>query len=199
MKFKTTGKSLNELHAIYGEGKGGFYSHWFKNEDFANDKPEAGTYEIKLEKKTLHNLTYLEQKEQLPKGYDLPHPAVLAEALLSHFKKSGKYLMEYWYSRTSLVYSNGGHVWLGGCGAEGVDVNGWSGGHRSGSVGVGASRKFDQSLETRKLESLEPSPLDPSVRIANALERIADSMEKKGVPKKVKTAKPVEPTNQART
>jgi hypothetical protein len=155
MKFICTGKSLNELYAEYGEGKGGFYSHWWKDEAFANDKPPAGEYELNIEHRTLHNLTYEEQVQQLPVGFAIPHPAVLAEALLSHFKATGEYLMKDWWSRTSLLDSDRYRVYVGRCDAEGVVVD-----DRDGSVGVGASRKFDQSFEPRSLDPLEPSSLE---------------------------------------
>lgn len=70
LKIKTTGKSLNELHKKYGTSPKGFFSPnpWWKDEEFADEKPEAGEYEIVVEKQ-LTNLTYLEQKEKLTKSH----------------------------------------------------------------------------------------------------------------------------------
>jgi len=152
MKFTTTSKSLNELYDIYGQGKNGFYSHWWADEPFADEKPEAGKYEIKLEKKQFENLTYDEQKKKLKKGYDFPHPAVLCEALLEYHKKTSKYLMTDWYSRTLAKGSSGSRVFVGYCDAEGVDVDDGCFDHPSG-LGLAASRKLSK-IEPRKVDTV---------------------------------------------
>lgn len=154
MKFKTIGKSLNELHAMYGEGNGGFLSHWWKDEAFADDRPEAGEYELLIEHKKFHGMTFAEQGKAMQEGFGFPHPAVLAEALLSHRKSNGQWLMPDWYSVTSAFDSGGDRVNVGYCAAAGVDVSSWLGAGRYGFVGVGACRKVG-SLEPGKLDPLE--------------------------------------------
>lgn len=42
MQFTITGKSLNEL---YAKNPSLFFSHWWADEKFADEKPEAGEYE----------------------------------------------------------------------------------------------------------------------------------------------------------
>lgn len=152
IKFTCTGKSLNELYETYGKGSRGFYSHWWKGEKFADDRPEAGEYEIDIERKSLCGMTFSEQAGALHLGFSVPHPAVVVEALLSHYKETGECLMSDWYSRTSLLDSGGYRVDVGHCDAEGVRVGDcWVDG-RGVLVGVGACRK---------LPSLGPRALDP--------------------------------------
>ena len=160
MKINYTGKSLVELHEMYGEGKGGFYSFWWRDELFANEKPEAGEYELLIEKKALTNLTFDEQKAKLQKGWEVPHPAVIVEALLEYHKQTGKYLMADWYSRTSALDSSGGRVSVGSCGARGVDVDRSWDGVPLGFLGLAASRK----LENGKLETSESLNLETRVK-----------------------------------
>ena len=168
MKFIFSGKSLNELYKEYGKGANGFYSHWWKDEKFADEKPEAGEYDINIEKKQLMNLTFKEQEAELKDGWEVPHPAVLAEALLSHFKRTGECLMPDWYSRTVSTDSNGFRVNVGACDSDGVIVSDWSDGRRV-SIGVSASRKFKKNIEP--LEPLEPLALEK--RLASLEEKMS--------------------------
>ena len=165
MKITSTGQSLIDLYKIYGEGSNGFYSFWWKDEVFANDKPEAGEYEVNIEKKELENLTYHEQVKKLEKGYEVPHPAILMQALLEYHKKTGKYAMKNWHSRTSLRDSDGSRVCVGYCDADGVYVFSVWVGYRDDNVGLSASRKFKKSLDTGSLESFESSPLELRVSV----------------------------------
>lgn len=170
MKHIYSGKSLLELRNQYGTGSGGFYDNtWWLAQDFASDRAEPREYELCIEKKALHWLTCDEQKAKLPEGYEFPHPAVLAEALLVHFNKTGEHLMKDWYSRTSLLASGGDRVVVGRCDAGGVGVSGDWVGFRF-RVGVGPCRKLS-SIKPRNLESLES--LD--ARVA-ALERWKDKI-----------------------
>ncbi len=153
-QFKISGKSLNELKKQYGTGKAGFYDQdWYIDEAFANDKPEAGIYEINFGEDT-RNKTFGEQQKGLAKGFEVVHPAVIAEALLLHFKESGKYLCENYWVRTSLLDSHGDRVNVGDCDAGGVGVGYDWGDGRLGSIGVGASRKFTPNIETGTLDPL---------------------------------------------
>lgn len=185
-----SGKSLNELYKEFGEGKRGFYSNWWENEKFADDHPEAGEYEILCEKKSLENLTYNEQKKKFQEGYEFPHPAVLAEALLTNYKETGEYLMKGWYSRTSVIIkkgliSDGYRVGVGSCVARGVVVNdGWDG-RRYDHLGVAASRKFDKKIVPCKLDSLKSLTL--------RIERLESKLDKQNyVIIKVETKKGME-------
>lgn len=152
MKFAIIGKSLLELREIYGIGNGGFYdNNWWLKESFAKDKPESGIYEIELEYKRLDNLVYKDQVQKLEKGFEVPHPAVIVEALLSHYKITKQYLMKDWYSNTSILTWNGPRVGVGYCDANGVCVDYWRGDSRGDIVGLAACRK---------LSNLDPGVLE---------------------------------------
>lgn len=152
--FKTTGKSLNELRKEYGVGSGGFFCNdWWLTEKFADEYPEVGTYEVdwmKPEKKM-----WDEQVKDLKEGFKPMHPAVLAEIILSHFKKTGERLCEDWYSRTSAVDSVGDRVVVGYFDSGGLSVyyDAWDG-SRGVSLGVASARKSG-ILNTRGIEPLE--------------------------------------------
>lgn len=177
MIYKYSGKSLKELKAEFGTGKGRFYPQsWYENEAVFTDKPPAGIYEILIEKKMLENLTFNEQVKKLEKGWNVPHPAIVIEALLTHFKETGEYLMEYWYTRTSALDSGGGRVHVGYCDAHGVGVNGWYGGHRYDDVGLSATRKFE--FELRTLESFDPLDLRSLEARVKELESFKEKIEK---------------------
>ena len=177
MKITSTGQSLIDLYKIYGEGSNGFYSFWWKDEVFANDKPEAGEYEVNIEKKELENLTYHEQVKKLEKGYEVPHPAIFMQALLEYHKKTGEYAMKNWYSRTSLLDSDGHRVGVGYCDAGGVRVvSAWDD-DRGDGVGLYASRKLKKSLDTGSLESFESSPLEFRVAKLEAIvQKLKDAL-----------------------
>ena len=108
-----------------------------------------------IEEKALTNFTYDDQVKKLKKGYEVSHPAVLMQALLEYHKKTGKYAMEDWYSRTLLFDSDLNRVFVGHCDAKGVSIVSWSDGRRDDSLGVSASRKFKKSIDTGSLESRE--------------------------------------------
>lgn len=151
MKHNYSGKSLKELKKEFGVGSKGFCEQdWYEQEAFWTEKPEAGAYEINVEK-AYTNLTYDEQKEKLPVGFDFPHPAVLAEAILTHYRNTGERLLKDWYSRTSGVSLDVYRVYVGGFGSSGLGVDRWDFGDRGSSIGVSASRKFQEDF------SIEPS------------------------------------------
>jgi len=122
IKHNYTGKSLEELWKQFGTGKKGFYDNdWWLKEDWAKEHPEKGEYEIVFHK-DWNNLTYQEQLEKLGDKEEFLHPAVLAEAILEYYKKTGERLMENWYSRTNSVHSNGYHVNVGYFDVEGLGI-----------------------------------------------------------------------------
>ena len=166
MKIISTGQSLKDLKAQYGTGADGFYyQNWYDDDVFFTDKPEAGEYEVLIEEKALTNFTYDDQVKKLKKGYEVSHPAVLMQALLEYHKKTGKYAMEDWYSRTLLFDSDLNRVIVGRCDARGVRVNDYWDDIGSDDVGLSASRKFKKSIDTGSLESFESSPLELRVSV----------------------------------
>lgn len=154
-----------ELLEIYGKGNGGFYSDWWRDEDFAKEKPRAGIYEINFDKK-FTNLTRKEQKEKIPEGFGFTHPAVILEAIFSHYKKTGERLLEDWYSRTSGRSSLGRLVLVGRSVALGVRVRFWL--PDCSDVNLGAV--FSRSLGNLNVDTLEN-------RVEAAEERL-DKLEK---------------------
>lgn len=155
MKHTYTGKSLLELLEQYGTGAKGFYpQEWYKDEAFAKEKPPKGVYEINLGE-DLVNLTFEEQKKKLKKGLTPIHPAILAEAILSHYAKTGERLLETKWSRTEFVDSDGDRVSLGGFDAKGLDVYYWWDDSRFSHIGFSSARKFKGKLDSGDLESFE--------------------------------------------
>ena len=141
LKHNYSGKSLLQLKKKFGTGGEGFWNNeWWFDEKFAKEKPSKGVYEIDFEK-NLTNLTYEEQKSKIKKGWKFPHPAVLVEAILTHYEKTGERLLEDWYSRTSCVVSDGFRVYVGYFASDGLFVYYYSDGDRYSSLGVSASRK----------------------------------------------------------
>lgn len=160
MKLTLQGKSLLELREEYGLGESGFYGNdWWLNEDFAKEKPEGGEYEITLHHESM-NLTFNEQKKKLKKGFEVIHPALLAEAILSHYKNTKERLAENYYYRTNTLVSDGGRVFVGSFGSDGLSVGGGWDGDRHSDVGLASARKFRGDL------SVEPSNLFDSLEIS---------------------------------
>lgn len=160
MKLATTGKSLLEIRQEYGIGESGFYDNtWWLNEPFAKEKPEAGVWDFDFKIK-LTNLTYNEQCKQLKKGYKAMHPAVIAEAVLSYYKETGKRLLENWYSRTSSIDLDGNHVLVGYFDADGLNVGSRWDDFRYDSIGASPARKSKKNLDTRDLEHVESLPTE---------------------------------------
>ena len=165
------GKSLLELRKEYGVGSSGFYNQsWYDNELFAKEKPEAGEYDIDFGE-DIKNLTFAEQKTKLKKGFSVAHPAVVAEAILAHLKKTGERLCGTHWVRTSLVGSDGDRV-LVRFGAVGVHVgNGWDDG-RSGDVDVASARKSTKNLDAGTLEPRESLTLEEKARRYDEINKI---------------------------
>lgn len=153
MKITTTGKSLIELYREYGTGSSGFWSKdlWWKDEAFAKEKPDAGEYEIDLGEE-LAGMTLKEQSEKIKKGFEITHPAVLAEAILAHFKKTRERLLESKYSRTSSLDSCGYRVYVGLFAADGLRVAYYWGDRQYDFIGLSSARKVS-GLDARRLEA----------------------------------------------
>ena len=149
MKFITTGKSLKELLDIYGTGSAGFYiQDWYKDKSFFTEKPEAGTYEIDFdidEEAPDRNKTYVEQCRNLKGDYKPVHVAILAEAILFHYKTTGKRLLKNTYSRTSSLFSGGRHVNVGIFVSHGLNIDHWRDVHCYDFIGVASARKIESS------------------------------------------------------
>ncbi len=170
MKIKTTGKSIKELLAEYGTGSNGLYpQEWYKKEAFFTEKPEAGEWDIDFGT-DLTNMTYSEQMNKVPNGYDPIHPAILIEAILLHYKETGQKMLSNSWSRTSILDSDGFRVSVGGFGAEGLDVSRWSDDSRVDSFGLSAARKLSSNPGT--LEPLE------SLSLESRIKSLEEDMEK---------------------
>ena len=158
-----SGKSLLELREKFGTGSSGFWDNtWWLKEDWAKEKPEVGVYGLDLSDE-LVDLTFDEQKKKLKKGFEVAHPAIIAEAILTHFKETGERLCEnYWVRTSSIPSAYAGCVsCVGNFDENGLDVGRW-GGYRRSSLGVGASRKL-RSLKPRKIEPLDSLSLEKRV------------------------------------
>ena len=144
LKHNYSGKSLLQLRKKFGTGGKGFWDSntWWLDEKFAKEKPPKGMYEIDFGK-NLTNLNYEEQKGKIKKGWKFPHLAVLVEAMLTHYEKTGERLLEDWYSRTSSVGSRGRRVYVGGFDDFGLYVNGYDFDDcRIDHLGLASARKF---------------------------------------------------------
>src|SRR3990167_3841206 len=148
----TTGKSLNQLYREFGQGNGGFYSHNWKDYSYADDVPKAGTYELDFTKR-LTNKTYAEQKAEIPKGWDFPHPAIVAEAVFKHFKYTGERLLEDWYTRTSRA-SDGYLVDVGEFRPKGASVLSYDTGSAYGLLGVVLQKVKSKGLKLDPFDNL---------------------------------------------
>jgi len=170
LKHNYTGSSLLELRDKFGIGKGGFYDNdWWLDEDFAKDKAPKGIYEIDFDTK-LFNLTYEEQKKKLKKGWHFPQPAIIAEAILTHYEKTGERLLEEWWSRANVVASGGRRVGVGFFGSDGLGVGGYWDDCRGDNMGaLPPSRKL-KSLKAGNLDSLEDRIIE--------LEKFKEKVEK---------------------
>lgn len=160
MKFTTTGKSIKELLDIYGTGASGFYPQtWYHDEEFLDEKPEAGEYEIEFDSKYEaldRNKTYSEQLSLLKEGYKPIHPAILCEAILVHYELKGVRLLSNSYSGTSSLTSDGDRVLVGRFDAEGLFVRYWGDDSRRDDLGLSAARKLP--LKSGKLDPFESLP-----------------------------------------
>lgn len=152
---KYSGKSLLQLREKFSTGFLGFYNNgWWIKEKFASEKPPKGTYEINISN-DLVNLTYGEQLEKLEKGWKPTHPAILAEAILSHYKETGERLVETYWLRTSSVASDGYRVDVGRFGSGGLSVSGDWDGYRYDHLGVSSAWKSTKKLEIGNLDPVE--------------------------------------------
>lgn len=141
-KIYIQGFSLLELKEQVGVGQRGFLSDWWKDEAFAREKPEPGYYIFNFDKNGI-NKTY---DEQLVITKDIPHPALLAEAILTNYRLTGEWVLKYWYSSTTTLYSRGSRIIVGYCYDRALHVRYWLG-HRLSYVGVGAVRKFGEDSQ----------------------------------------------------
>lgn len=161
-----TGLSLKELKKKFGIGGSGFYSQtWYEGEPFFTEKPPKGEYEIYLGT-DLVNMTFAEQKEKLPKGFEPVHTAIIVEAILTHYQKTGERLLENICVRISALDSDGYRVDVGRFDGDGLVVNRYHDDSRDDSIGVSGARK----LEPRTLEPLEPLESLEDLSLERAIE-----------------------------
>ena len=153
IRFNYSGASLSELKEEYGIGGNGFYDNdWWLGEPFAKEKPEAGEYDVKL--MPLFDKTFSEQKEEIDKDFEVAHPAIVAEAILSHFKKTGERLCEDWYVRCSRLASDGYRVYVGRFDSDGLHFSNNLDDDRGDDTGISSARK-SRNLKPRNVEPLE--------------------------------------------
>ena len=125
------------------QGQRLFYDQdWYSKEVFAKEKGET---EWKLVRKTpvvgSMSKTWPEQQALLAHNEETPTARVMVYAIIGHFLAMGERLFERIYVRSSDVGSHGNRVNVGNFGSDGLSVDRWDDDVRSGSVGVGASRK----------------------------------------------------------
>ena len=174
LKIDYTGKNLLQLREEFGIGANGFYdNNWWFKEDFAKESPERGLYELDLSN-TLVDLIFEEQKKKIKKGFGVAHPAIVAEAILTHFREKKERLCKNYWLRTSSVDSVGSRVGVGRFDSDGLFVNDYWDGPRYVSVGAAAARKL-RSLESRTIDPLESSNLKSRIK---ELEDFRERVEK---------------------
>lgn len=134
------GLSLNEVR---GQNKELFYDQsWYSDETFANEKIPAGNWEVSLEPVPgSTNKTWNEQIGMLGKDMEVPPAAVLAYALVEHFKQTGERCLESMRLRTSSLVSDGDHVHVGVFGGAGLFVNDHWDDSRYDNLGLASSRR----------------------------------------------------------
>lgn len=123
MIFKLQGLSIKELVDKYGKGTGGFLQHdWYLEEKFYNETQPSGEYEFNFDSpQTLK--TYSQQFSTKRGGYITSHPALICEAILTHYEQTGEKLLQNRFIRTNVEYgTNGDHVIVGYFKEDGLDV-----------------------------------------------------------------------------
>lgn len=158
IKFDIEALSLNELKAKYPQH---VWSSWFGSEKFANEEAVAGHYELYFDYPNSRNKTWDDQQKLLKKGESVPSAAVVAQALIQHFEKTGKRLLPDSWSRTNDIDSDGGRVNVGYFDSVGLVVYGRWGGLRDSDLGLAASRNFVPL-------KLEPGKLDVPLENSNS-------------------------------
>lgn len=148
----TTGLSLLEVKKKYPDYF--FLQTWYENEPFAEEHPAAGVYEI-IFSNFLNKLTFKEQQEKIPKGFEIMHSAVLAEACCIHYKATGERLLAKYYLRTSSVDSDGSRVYVGIFGDRGLRVGHCWDDDRGDGLGLASARKLESEAIERPIPALE--------------------------------------------
>lgn len=117
---------------------------WYSKQDFATIVMLKFRWYLLLKEIVpgSENKTFEDQEKMLPKEYEVPTAVEEVAKDILIFKKTGIYVNPNRYARTASLGSGGVRVYVGYCGADGVDVDdGWGGG-RGDRVGLSASRKF---------------------------------------------------------
>ncbi len=157
---KYSGASLKDLKEKYGLGSAGFYDQQgYESEKFFTEHAPKGTYELKLSN-DLAGLNYKEQLKKIEKGWSVPHPAIVAEAILEHYKQTGERLYSnYWLRTLSEVGSDGLRVCAGRFDSVGLCVAiDWDD-SRDDSLGLASARKFKKNPEPSNLDTLDASDI----------------------------------------
>lgn len=158
-------KSLLDIRSEFPEL---FYAQsWYEDEKFAQQK-FTGTWKVPLEPvEGSLNKTWEEQQKLVSKG--VAPAAVLAYAILKHFKDTGERAFESVYARTSSVHSDGYHVGIGIFDAGGLVVSdGWDN-ERYSALGLAVAWKVEAG--TSSIEPLSDLNLESLSARIEALEQ----------------------------
>lgn len=166
-----TGATIKDLLKKFGTGPKGLYPQtWYEKETFFTESAPKGEYEIVLDKETCGK-TYAEQVKEMRGIHilglaltDVCHPAVLIEAILTHFEKTGERLLEGWWVRTSAVDSGGDRVRVGLFDGSGLLVNDYWDDFCNGRLGLSASVRLGD-LKPGTLVPLETLSLEAAIKM----------------------------------
>lgn len=127
---------------------------WYDTQDFAKEVIPAGVYELSFPEE-MYGKTFAEQMVLLGKEQSAAAPvALVAYAVLSHFKETGERLLEYKFVRSDRKTSGDVFSCVGFFGGYGLSVDYWDG-DRYDLVGMGAARKVSESRTLDSSSSLE--------------------------------------------
>ncbi len=144
--------TIAELQKLYPQsGQPRFYSYtsgdaWYKNEKFANKVTLKLRWYLLLKDivPNSENQTFEKQQAMLPTEYEVPSAVAETAKDIFVFQKTGSHANPNRYARTADLVSDRDRVFVGHCGAGGVDVGRYWDDHRRDYVGVGASRKYEK-------------------------------------------------------
>lgn len=139
-------KSLLDVRALkpahFYSKEGGWYAN--DNEKFSRDDKVAVKW-LALRKDAVPDSfgkNWEEQTALLSSDEYIPNAGEVSWGVTTYYMVRGVYLLPNFYVRTSSVYSDGSHVYLGGFDSVGLSVHHCFDAHRLGSLGVASARKL---------------------------------------------------------
>src|SRR3990167_57590 len=108
----------------------------------------------------------------MKKGWTFTPPAVIVEAVLEHYKKTGSRLLESWWSRTDVQSSDGSFVGVGDFDSDGLNVYGDTRDYTISGLGVCPSRLVSRKFDSSELVSLDLDSLDRIKRLEKEMEKL---------------------------